>query len=60
MHQGVVMTEALYERLVAWVEKHYRDRLLPADLADPALAIEVQGALDVLENILDLPGLYAA
>ncbi|HCN88183.1 MAG TPA: succinylarginine dihydrolase, partial [Oxalobacteraceae bacterium] len=38
----------------------YRDRLLPGDLADPALAIEVQTALAELENILDLPGLYAA
>jgi succinylarginine dihydrolase len=26
MHQGVVMTETLYHTLVAWVEKHYRDR----------------------------------
>ena len=60
MHQRVIMTEALYERLVAWVEKYYRDRLLPGDLADPALAIEVQTALAELENILDLPGLYAA
>lgn len=60
MHQGVVMTEALYQRLVEWVERHYRDRLMPADLADPALAIEVQTALDALEGILGLPGLYAA
>lgn len=58
MHQGVVMTEALYARLVAWVERHYRDRLAPADLADPALAIEIQTALDELTTILQLPGLY--
>ncbi|WP_151634548.1 N-succinylarginine dihydrolase [Noviherbaspirillum aerium] len=59
MHQGVVMTEALHARLVNWVEKHYRDRLSPADLADPALAVEVQTALDELSGILGLPGLYA-
>ena len=58
MHQGVVMTEALYHTLVAWVEKHYRDRLEPADLADPALAIEVHTALEDLSRILGLPGLY--
>ncbi|TWI61486.1 succinylarginine dihydrolase [Pseudoduganella lurida] len=58
MHQGVVMTEALYHRLVAWVEQHYRDRLEPQDLADPALAIEIATALEELERILALPGLY--
>lgn len=58
MHQGVVLTEALYARLVAWVEKHYRDRLAPADLADPKLAVEHQFALDELTAILGLPGLY--
>ena len=58
MHQGVVMTEALYEILVAWVEKHYRDRLEPADLADPQLAIEVHTALEELSRILGMPGLY--
>lgn len=58
MHQGVIMTEPLYARLVTWVEKHYRDRLAPADLADPALAIEVRTALDDLAAILQLPDLY--
>jgi succinylarginine dihydrolase len=58
MHQGVVMTEALYTRLVAWVEKYYRDRLAPEDLADPLLAIEVQTAMEALSRILDLPDLY--
>ena len=58
MHQGVAMTETLYTRLVGWVEKHYRDRLAPADLADPQLAVEHQCALDELTTILGLPGLY--
>lgn len=58
MHQGVVMTEALYATLVAWVEKHYRDRIEPKDLADPQLAIECTAALQDLERILGLPGLY--
>ncbi len=58
MHQGVVFTDALYSRLTAWVERHYRDTLLPEDLADPALAIEVQTALTELSGILNLPNLY--
>jgi succinylarginine dihydrolase len=58
MHQGVIITEQLYEKLVAWVEKHYRDRLLPSDLADPVLVLEVKTALSELSNILGLPGLY--
>ncbi len=58
MHQGVIMTEALYARLVAWVEQHYRDRVEPQDLADPQLAIECATALEELTRILGLPGLY--
>lgn len=58
MHQGVVMTEDLYARLVAWVETYYRDRLEPADLADPQLARECASALEALAAILGLPGLY--
>jgi succinylarginine dihydrolase len=58
MHQGVIMTEALYAKLVPWVERHYRDQLAPRDLADPLLAIECAAALEELERILGLPGLY--
>ena len=58
MHQGVIMTEALYARLVDWVDRHYRDRLEPKDLADPQLAIECALALEELMRILDLPTLY--
>lgn len=58
MHQGVLMTETLYAALAAWVEKYYRDRLEPKDLADPQLAIECRAALEELERILGLPALY--
>lgn len=58
MHRGVVMTEDLYAKLVAWVEKYYRDRVEPHDLADPRFAIECQEALQELTRVLDLPGLY--
>ena len=58
MHQGVIMTEALYAQLVAWVERHYRDRVETQDLMDPQLALECAAALEELTRILGLPGLY--
>ncbi|MCA1248178.1 N-succinylarginine dihydrolase [Massilia sp. MS-15] len=58
MHGNVIMTETLYGLLVGWVEKHYRDRIEPKDLADPQLALECVAALEELERILGLPGLY--
>jgi len=58
MHQGVIMTEALYATLVGWVERYYRDHLEPNDLADPQLALECAAALEELTRILGLPGLY--
>lgn len=58
MHQGVLMSDALHARLVQWVEKHYRDRLAPEDLADPSLVQEAMQALDELSGILGLPRWY--
>lgn len=52
------MNLALYDRLSAWARKHYRDRLVLADLADPALLDESRGALDELTQILGLGSLY--
>jgi succinylarginine dihydrolase len=51
---GVKMDEALFARLKAWVERHYRDRLLPADLADPDLPAEIRKVMDGLDRILGL------
>ena len=58
MHPQVLMTEALFLTLAAWVRRHYRDRLEPDDLADPGLVTEVAVALDELSGILGLPELY--
>ncbi len=58
MNQGVLMTDGLYERLVAWVQGHYRDRLSPDDLADPMLLEECRHALDELTGILGLGSVY--
>jgi succinylarginine dihydrolase len=56
---GVWLTGALHSRLVSWVEGHYRDRLVPADLADPGLLDESRRALDSLTQLLQLGSLYA-
>lgn len=55
---NVFFNEELYTQLTAWVEKHYRDRLLPSDLGDPALAREGMTALDELTQILRLGSVY--
>ncbi len=52
------LDDALYARLVAWAGKHYRDRLVFADLADPQLLDESRHALDELTQILGLGSLY--
>ncbi len=57
-HRGVILTDDLHARLVAWVEGHYPDRLTAEDLADPGLARRCLDTLDELTRILDLPGLY--
>lgn len=44
----------LHARLEDWARRRYRERLAPADLADPALLVEVREALDELTAILDL------
>jgi succinylarginine dihydrolase len=55
---NVWLDDALYAALVAWVEKNYRDRLSPEDLADPALLFEGRRALDELSGLLRLGSVY--
>jgi succinylarginine dihydrolase len=55
---GVVFDAALHERLTAWVGRHYRDRLAPADLADPQLLEEGRRAVDELTGLLGLGSVY--
>lgn len=52
------LDEALYQRLVQWVERHYRDRLSITDLLDPTFLNESRIALDELTQILQLETLY--
>jgi succinylarginine dihydrolase len=54
----VLLDDALLADLTAWVDRHYRDRLLPDDLRDPALAQEGMRALDELTEILRIGSVY--
>jgi succinylarginine dihydrolase len=52
------LTDQLYETLKDWINRHYRDRLEQADLADPKLLQESHEALNELEQILHLGKIY--
>jgi len=58
-HQGVFLTDSLYEALRAWAFRHYRDRLHGDDLSDPALIMETRTALDELSGLLGLGSIYS-
>jgi succinylarginine dihydrolase len=53
-NQAQRLDEGLHAALTVWASHWYRDRLLPSDLADPALLLETHGALDELTSILAL------
>lgn len=55
---GVRFTPERHTQLIAWVKKHYRDRLALRDLADPALLDESRRALDALTQLLGLGRIY--
>ncbi len=57
-NQRVFMSDALFAELNQWVDKHYRDHLTEADLADPSLLIESRTALDELTQLLNLGSIY--
>ncbi|MCJ8170057.1 N-succinylarginine dihydrolase [Atopomonas sediminilitoris] len=59
VNPNVLMSDSLHDTLVAWVDKHYRDRLSEADLADPQLLVECRSALDELTQILALGSVYS-
>ncbi len=54
----VWLDDALHAELARWVERNYRERLAPADLADPALLRESRAALDELTRMLGLGSVY--
>ena len=55
---NVFFTPDLQADLTTWIEKHYRDRLVATDLADPALVRETMAALDALTTLLRIGSVY--
>jgi succinylarginine dihydrolase len=55
---NVWLDDELHAALTAWVSRHYRDRLTPGDLADPALLDEGRQALDELSGLLRIGSVY--
>ena len=58
VNPAFVFSEKLFSTLNNWVDKHYRDSLSSADLADPNLLYESRGALDELTQIMGLGSFY--
>jgi succinylarginine dihydrolase len=55
---NVFLDDALAAALDTWIRRNYRDRLAPADLADPALLDESRRALDEVSQLLGLGSVY--
>jgi succinylarginine dihydrolase len=53
-----ILDQNLYNELKAWIEKYYRERISPPDLADPLLLPESRTALNDLTHILALGPIY--
>jgi len=51
----VVLDDTLYEGVRAWILRHYRDRVAPADLGDPEFFEENRRALSELSTLLNVP-----
>ena len=58
VNPSFVFSDKLFSTLNSWVDKHYRDELSPADLADPSLLFESRAALDELTQIFRLGSFY--
>ncbi|MEZ4300709.1 MAG: N-succinylarginine dihydrolase [Polyangiaceae bacterium] len=58
VHPACFFDEAIDAKLTTWIERRYRERLAPEDLADPKLLDESRTALDELTQILGLGALY--
>ncbi|NKB32902.1 MAG: N-succinylarginine dihydrolase [Pseudomonadales bacterium] len=55
---NIFLSDELYEKLKQWIESHYRESLVPEDLADPALLDECRRALQELSVLLNLGSVY--
>lgn len=53
-----ILDEAKISKLEDWVKTHYRDRITPADLGDPALMRESFAAMQALTDLLGMGAFY--
>ncbi len=54
-----ILDENKLMQLESWVKTHYRDRLHPDDLQDPAFAREALSAMDQLTQLLGMGSFYS-
>lgn len=52
--KNIWLNNSLFHALCRWIEKHYRDRMLPNDLYDPLLIKESQAAMADLYTLLKM------
>lgn len=57
-NRNFILDEEKVNALEAWVRAHYRDRLTPDDLRDPALMEESLAAMDALTTLLGMGAFY--
>ncbi|MFN0025367.1 MAG: N-succinylarginine dihydrolase [Parvularculaceae bacterium] len=57
-NSNFLLNDKTFDALEAWAGDHYRDRLTPDDLRDPAFMEEALGALDALTWILNMGAFY--
>ena len=58
VNPNTLINDQQYTKLVAWVDKHYRDRLTVNDLRDVAFLNETRTGLDELTQLLKLGSIY--
>ena len=58
VNPNTLINDQQYTKLVAWVDKHYRDRLTVDDLRDVAFLNETRTGLDELTQLLKLGSIY--
>ncbi len=56
--QHFILDDGKITELEGWVKTHYRDRITPDDLADPAFMEESLSAMDALTRILGMGAFY--
>ena len=58
VHAPCKASDEVFDALEQWVNRCYRDRLSPEDLADPRLAYDSMAALEELTQLLHLGSIY--